>query len=110
MEGAAQVWQVTVGGRSVNVQSLPLREVDRIAKATGASWFTVVNSPLSDLLIGAEVVAAAAAHLGVDAPEDLTPRTIVDLFTLVPDDVPAVDGEPDPDPLGPSTAQSETPG
>ncbi len=107
---APQVWQVTVGGKSVNVQSLPLREVDRIAKDTGVTWFAVVNSPLTDLLVAGEVVAAAAAHLGVDAPQDLTPRTIVDLFTLVPDDVPEMDREPTPDPLDRSGAQSATPG
>lgn len=109
-EVQARVWQVTVGGRSVKVEALPLVAVDRIAKAADVSWFAVVNTPLADLLVAAELVDAAAAQLGVTAPADLTPRNIVDLFDLVPDDVPPAEDAPAADPFDRSGVQNATDG
>lgn len=107
---AGQVWQITVGGKAVKVEELPLKVVDRIAKTADASWFSVVNTPVTDLLVADELVRAAAEHLEVEAPGELTVRELVDVFELVPDDVPEPADEPGPDPLDPSGDQKETPG
>lgn len=110
-EVQSRVWQITVGGKSIKVEALPLAAVDSIAKAAGVTWFSVVNTPLIDLLVAAELVAAAATQLGTTVDDDLTPRSIVEMFELVPDDVPESDDSPAaPDPFDPSGDQSETPG
>jgi len=99
-DDVGQVWRINLNGKGVKVQDLPLATVDRIAKAANVSWFAVVNTPLLDLDVVAQLVAAAAEALDLEAP-DLTPRVIVDLFVLVPDDVPEPD-QVEADPLVPS--------
>lgn len=104
-----KVWQINLNGSSVKVEDLPLEVVDRVAKAQNTSWFVVVNSPLTDLALALALLQEAAAHLGVDAPEQPTVKDLVHLVTLEPDTVP----EPPPveaDPFVPSGTATETPG
>lgn len=111
MADVGKVWQINLNGAGIKVEDLPLAVVDRITKdANVVSWFEVVNTPLADLQVVELLIAAAAAALGVEAPPDLTPRKIVDLFTLVDDTVPATEPPVDADPFVPAGATTATPG
>ena len=109
MADPGKVWQINLNGSGIKVEDLPLEVVDRITKASDVgSWFEVVNTPLLNLDVVTQLVAAAAEILGVEAPT-LTPRVIVDLFVLVDDTVPVPDVV-EPDPLVPAGPTTATPG
>lgn len=85
-----QVWAVKLDGKLLQVRDLPIAVLDRVAKDTDVSWAYIVALPFADLKGAERLLAAAAEHLQVPAPDPstLTARTIMDYFEQVDDDLP----------------------
>jgi hypothetical protein len=82
------VWAVRVADREFQVRDLPVGVLADIAKKTETSWLLVQAAPLMDANCGLMVLEAVCVALGVDMPQGLTGRTILDFFEQVDDDLP----------------------
>lgn len=99
------------GGQVVRLESdLPWGVLQKIAADNGMNWLFMVASP--ELGNGAHLLPlyrACCAHAGVDMPEKVTARTLLDAIIDVDDDYPSEfdegdKGEPDfPKAEGPET-------
>lgn len=81
-------WAVAIAGREFQIRDLPVGVLDKIAKDTGQNWMLGRVAPLLDLQVAQAVLTAVCEHLGVEAPTNLTGRTIVDYFIEVDEDLP----------------------
>lgn len=91
-----QVWAVRCADRDVQIRDLPVGVLADIAKKYEVSWLLVQATPLMDAEVATAVVEAAHNLVGVQHPENLTGRTLMDCFVRVDDDLPTefVDGVP----------------
>jgi hypothetical protein len=92
IERAGQ-FAVLVDGDPVPLLSLPPGVFAEIQDRTGLRWTSILLDPLGRFDVAADLVAAAHAKRGVDAP-DLDTAGLVRLFVEIPSDLP-VDPEPD---------------
>lgn len=90
-------WAVTVAGRTVRLDDLPVDLVADVARQADVSWFDLVMvAPAKDLRAARMLVDAIASHLQVESAGVMTVRQLLDCFAQVEDDMPAVfeDGLP----------------
>lgn len=76
MELAASGWEVTVAGKVVRLDDLPLAAWERITDATEVQWVDAYYKPLSDLSVARLLVAECCKTINTD------PATILDTITM----------------------------
>lgn len=88
---------VRMGDEVVQIQDLPVGTIDDIARRNKVSWTIVATAPFAfdTLAIAEDLVKAAAVQLKLPAPKRLTTRTLVDMFSSVPDSWPDEKDPPD---------------
>lgn len=99
MELAGNGWQVTVEGKVVRLDDLPLAAWERVTEASGKEWPDCYYKPLADLQITRLLFGEACATIGVDpAPilDTITVPKLVAMFDVLTDDLPTevTDGTP----------------
>jgi hypothetical protein len=95
---------VTVGGKTIKLDDLPLDVFFPIEKETGVSWLEVISQPMRHARAGFMLIAEAARVLGVEPPESLTAVEFIESFTLADDDRPEAFKDGLPLPEEPSTS------
>jgi hypothetical protein len=73
------VTRATIGGKSINVEDVPLSVFADIEKETGISWTDIWGAPAANATSAVMFLEAVAQILGVECPE-LTPKTIMQIF------------------------------
>lgn len=99
MDLAANGWEVTVAGKVVRLDDLPLAAWERITEATGVQWVETYYKPLADLTVARMLVAECAKTINEDPNtilEGLTVPKILAMFNQAEDDLPVevTDGVP----------------
>lgn len=77
-----RTWVIKVGNETVDVQDIPARVVATIAKTNDRSWFDVVATPLADLGVAIDLVAAACDLAGVPFNEQLAAKDLLTMFEI----------------------------
>lgn len=99
MELAANGWEVTVAGKVVRLDDLPLAAWERITEATGEQWVEAYYKPLADLSVARMLVAECCKTVN-ENPEPildaLTVPGLLGMFNSAADDLPVevADGVP----------------
>ena len=99
MDLAANGWEVTVAGKVVRLDDLPLAAWERITETTEAQWVDAYYKPLSDLSVARLLVAECCKTINEDpAPilDKLTVPGLLGMFNQAEDDLPVeiTDGVP----------------
>lgn len=69
------------GDHKLDLDDLPLEEYVAIHAATGKQWHHVIARPY-DTDTAPLLAAACAKHLGISELPKLTPRVLIDLFSI----------------------------
>jgi hypothetical protein len=101
MEFAANGWEVTVAGKVVRLDDLPLAAWERITEATGEQWVEAYYKPLADLSVARMLVAECCKTINEHPDpilEALTVPALLGMFNQADDDLPieVTDGVPQP--------------
>jgi hypothetical protein len=111
MELAASGWEVTVAGKVVRLDDLPLAAWERITDATGAQWVEAYYKPIADLGVARMLVAECCKTINEDPNlilDSLTLPALTAMFNVASDDLPVevTDGVP---PLGVDSSTDGSP-
>ncbi len=86
-------------GHELDIDDLPLDTYIELEASTSMQWHQLASNPLRTAKGGSALAQACAAHLGIELPP-LTPRLLVDLFDMRPNEpnrpTQYQDGVPDP--------------
>lgn len=99
MELAANGWEVTVAGKVVRLDDLPLAAWERITEATEVQWVDAYYKPLADLSVARLLVAECCKTINTDPAtilDTITVSALLGLFNQAEDDLPVevTDGVP----------------
>jgi hypothetical protein len=99
MDLAANGWEVTVAGRVVRLDDLPLAAWERITEATGEQWVEAYYKPLADLSVARMLVAECCKTINENPDpilEALTVSGLLGMFNQADDNLPieVTDGVP----------------
>jgi hypothetical protein len=96
---AEEHWVCTVAeGRTVRIDSLPVVEIENIAKEAGITWLNLFGNPLRNAAAGQQLFNRCCAAAGVEN-RVLSARDLLTVFELTNEDgLPRTftDGMPDP--------------
>lgn len=81
-------WHVILGEKRVNCDDLPMEVYAAIEKEHGVKWHELLAQPMAYSAAGPALIRAAASHVGVTPPTPITPRVLVDSFTIGDEDRP----------------------
>lgn len=87
-EKVEEVLAVTLNGKTIAIQDLPLEVIGDISRETNLSHIVWWDFPLSHAGVTLAIIRHAATYLGEEPPKRITMRNVMDYFTTVPDDVP----------------------
>tara|TARA_R110000868_G_scaffold78514_4_gene224009 strand:+ start:379 stop:717 length:339 start_codon:yes stop_codon:yes gene_type:complete len=101
MDLAANGWEVTVAGKVVRLDDLPLAAWERITEVTEVQWVDAYYKPLADLSVARMLVAECCKTINEDPTpilETITVPKILAMFNQAEDDLPieVTDGVPQP--------------
>ena len=84
------------GGAKVKLADLPMDVIGAAAREGELSWIELYQGPLRDDRAGVALYRACCAAAGVEPPAVVTPKLLIDAFTLAKDDLPTSfeDGNP----------------
>ena len=91
MDLAANGWEVTVAGKVVRLDDLPLAAWQRITEVTGEQWVEAYYKPLVDLSVARMLVAECCKTINENPDpilEALTVPGLVAMFNQATDDLP----------------------
>jgi hypothetical protein len=99
MDLAANGWEVTVAGKIVRLDDLPLAAWERITEATGEQWVEAYYKPLADLSVARMLVAECCKTINENPDpilETLTVSGLLGMFNQADDNLPieVTDGVP----------------
>lgn len=99
MELAANGWEVTVAGKVVRLDDLPLAAWERITEATEVQWVDAYYKPLADLSVARLLVAECCKTINIDPAtilDTITVSALLAMFNQAKDDLPVevTDGVP----------------
>lgn len=112
-----QVWAVTIGDATVQLQDLPYRKIETVAAKNGCNPAWLIDAPIRDLRAAADLVELVALQLGVPVPfeplaDDVSMRELARIhakhITLVADDFPTGWDEQEQGPAVPPVADQTT--